>query len=93
MSFKLLLPLLLALLAAKIAAQTALTSSTASPRHGDILCRIEIPYQGEGERGEATIWTLPAIPDNSPDHLQAIRCIGDCSFIISTNQKELYTTA
>ena len=43
MSFKLLLPLLLALLAAKIAAQTALTSSTASPRHGDILCRIEIP--------------------------------------------------
>ena len=77
MSFKPLLPFLLTWPATTIAAQTALTSSTASPRHGDILCRIEIPYQGEGERGEATIWTLPAIPDNSPDHLQAIRSNGD----------------
>ena len=77
MSFKLLLPLLLALLAAKIAAQTALTSSTASPRHGDILCRVEIPYESEGERGEASVWTLPAIPDDSPDHLQAVRSNGD----------------
>lgn len=77
MRFKLLLPFLLALPASTIAAQTALTSSTASPRHGDILCRIEIPYQGEGERGEASVWTLPAIPDDSPDHLQTVRSNGD----------------
>ncbi len=58
-------------------AQDLLTCSTSAPRHGDILCRIEIPYQGEGERGEASVWTLPAIPDDSSDHLQAIRSNGD----------------
>jgi len=58
-------------------AQDLLTCSTNALRHGDILCRIEIPYQGEGERGEASVWTLPAIPDDSPDHLQAVRSNGD----------------
>ena len=86
MRFKPLLPFLLALPATTISAQTALTSSTASPRHGDILCRIEIPYQGEGERGEASVWTLPAIPDDSPDHLQAICSNGDTTVIYETGR-------
>ena len=88
----LLLPTVLAL-ATPAMAQGFLTTSNNALRHGDILCRVEIPYESEGERGEASGWALPAIPDDSSDHLQAIRCIGDCSFIISTNQKELYTTA
>ena len=58
-------------------AQSFLTTSTNALRHGDILCRVEIPYESEGERGEASVWTLPAIPDDSPDHLQAIRSNGD----------------
>ena len=58
-------------------AQISITTTTNSLRHGDILCRVEIPYESEGERGEATIWTLPAIPDDSPDHLQAVRSNGD----------------
>ena len=58
-------------------AQNSLTTSTNALRHGDILCRVEIPYESEGERGEASIWMLPAIPDDNPDHLQAIRSNGD----------------
>ena len=64
-------------LATPAMAQIFLTTSTNALRHGDILCRVEIPYESEGERGEASVWTLPAIPDDSPDHLQAIRSNGD----------------
>ena len=56
-------------------AQISITTTTNSLRHGDILCRVEIPYESEGERGEASVWTLPTIPDDSSDHLKAIRCI------------------
>lgn len=62
-------------LATPAMAQGFLTTSTNALRHGDILCRVEIPYESEGERGEASVWALPAIPDDSSDHLQAIRCI------------------
>ena len=55
----------------------SLTAPTSGLRHGDFLCRVEFPYESEGERGEASVWTLPDIPDDSPDHLQAIRSNGD----------------
>ena len=64
-------------LSTSVIAQVSLTAPTSGLRHGDFLCRVEIPYESEGERGEATIWTLPDIPDDSPDHLQAIRSNGD----------------
>ena len=64
-------------LSAPAMAQVSITTTTNSFRHGDILCRVEIPYESEGERGETSVWTLPAIPDDSPDYLQAIRSNGD----------------
>ena len=67
-------------------AQNSLTTSTNALRHGDILCRVEIPYESEGERGEASVWTLPAIPDDSPDYLQAIRSNGDTIVIYEQNR-------
>ncbi len=67
-------------------AQAFLSTSTNSLRHGDILCRVEIPYESEGERGEASVWTLPAIPDDSPDYLQAIRSNGDTTVIYERNR-------
>ena len=32
--------------------QTGLSISTNSPRHADILCKVEIPYVDAGEKGE-----------------------------------------
>jgi hypothetical protein len=73
-------------LATPAMAQSFLTTSTNALRHGDILCRVEIPYESEGERGEASVWTLPAIPDDSPDYLQAIRSNGDTTVIYERNR-------
>lgn len=64
-------------LSTSVIAQVSLTAPTSGLRHGDFLCRVEIPYESEGERGEASAWTLPAIPDDSPDHLQTVRSNGD----------------
>lgn len=71
-------------------AQNSLTTSTNALRHGDILCRVEIPYESEVERGEASVWTLPAIPDDSPDHLQAIRSNGDTIVIYEHGRMQHY---
>ena len=76
MNRKTMLVTLLAL-SAPAMAQNFHTTSTNALRHGDILCRVEIPYESEGERGEASVLTIPDIPDDSPDHLQAIRSNGD----------------
>ena len=64
-------------LSTSVIAQVSLTAPTSGLRHGDFLCRVEVPYASEGERGEASAWTLPAIPDDSPDHLQTVRSNGD----------------
>ena len=85
MKIKLLFSILLAL-STPAMSQVSLTTTTSSLRHGDILCRVEIPYESEGERGEASVWTLPAIPDDSPDHLQAIRSNGDTIVIYEQNR-------
>lgn len=77
-------------LATSAMAQVSLTTSTNTLRHGDILCRVEIPYESEGERGEASVWTLPTIPDNSPDHLQAIRSNGDTIVIYEQGRMQHY---
>ena len=52
--------------------QIPLTTSTNTLRHGDILCKIEVPYVEQGERGNESIWHLPEIPDGSKEWLQAI---------------------
>lgn len=77
-------------LATSAMAQVSLTTSTNTLRHGDILCRVEIPYESEGERGEASVWTLPTILDNSPDHLQAIRSNGDTIVIYEQGRMQHY---
>lgn len=41
-------------------------------RHGDILCKIEVPYMDEGERGEDAVWYLPENGDDGREWLQAI---------------------
>lgn len=52
--------------------QVPLTSSTNTLRHGDILCKIEVPYVEQGKRGSESIWRLPEIPDDGKESLQAI---------------------
>ncbi len=69
--------LLILLKSFSLFSQVPLTTSTNALRHGDILCRVEIPYESEGERGEASVWELPAIPDESSDHYQTILSNGD----------------
>ena len=35
--------------------QVPLTTSTNTPRHGDILCKIEVPYVDQGEKGSDVV--------------------------------------
>ena len=50
--------------------QVPLTTSTNTLRHGDILCKIEVPYVDQGEKGSDAVWHLPAILDSGKEHLQ-----------------------
>ena len=77
LSFSVLLFFLIATRFVPAPAQISLTATTSSPRHGDMLCRVELPHVSEGQRGEASVWTLPAIPDESSDHYQTIFSNGD----------------
>lgn len=86
LSYSVLLFFLIATRFVPAPAQISLTATTSSPRHGDMLCRVELPHVSEGQRGEASIWTLPAIPDDSSDHLQAIRSNGDTVVIYEQNR-------
>ena len=45
-------------------------TSTNSLRHGDILCKIEVPYVEQGERDSESIWNLPEIRDDGMEYLQ-----------------------
>ena len=83
---RLLFQVLFASSAVSMTAQVSLTSVTNSLRHGDILCRVELPYADAGERREDAIWTLPAIPDDASDHLQAIRSNGDTTVIYESGR-------
>ena len=57
--------------------QVPLTTSTNILRHGDILCKIEVSFMEQDEKGSAAVWHLPAIIDGGKEHLQAIRSNGD----------------
>ena len=57
--------------------QVPLTTTNNTLRHGDILCKIEVPYVEQGEKGSDVIWHLPAIPDRGKEHLQTINSNGD----------------
>ena len=50
--------------------QVPLTTSTNTLRHGDILCKIKVPYVEQGEKGSDVVWHLPAILDSGKEHLQ-----------------------
>ena len=48
-----------------LSAQVPLTTTTNTLRHGDILCKVEVPYVEAGERGEEVVWQLGEITDDS----------------------------
>ena len=77
-------------LSAPAMAQVSITTTTNSFRHGDIHCGVELPYESEGDRGETSVSTLPAIPDDSPDYLQAIRSNGDTIVIYEQGRMQHY---
>lgn len=52
--------------------QVPLTTATNTLRHGDILCKIEVPYVDQGDRGSESVWNLPEIPKDGKEYLQAI---------------------
>ena len=52
--------------------QVPLTTSNNTLRHGDILCKIEVPYVEQGDRGSDAVWYLPEIPEKGKEHLQTI---------------------
>ena len=49
----------------QVSAQVPLTTTTNTLRHGDILCKVEVPYVEAGERGEEVVWQLGEITDDS----------------------------
>lgn len=55
-----------------IFSQVPITVETNTMRHGDILCKVEVGYVSEGERGEDAVWCLPEIGDDGREWLQAI---------------------
>ena len=57
--------------------QVPLTTSTNTLRHGDILCKIEVPYVEQGEKGNDAVWRFPSIPADGTEHLQTINSNGD----------------
>lgn len=77
MIYKYLITVLALLLSQSLFSQIQLNSSTNALRHGDFLCRVEVPYINEGQRGEESVWMLPVIPDDSPDYFQSILSNGD----------------
>lgn len=77
MKKKAIIPFLALLLSQLLFSQVQLTSSTNALRHGDFLCRVEVPYANEGQRGEGSVWMLPEIPDDSHDYFQSILSNGD----------------
>ena len=52
--------------------QVPLTTLNNTLRHGDILCKIEVPYVEQGDRGSDAVWHLPEIPEKGKEHLQTI---------------------
>ena len=66
--------------------QVPLTTSTNILRHGDILCKIEVSFMEQDEKGSAAVWHLPAIIDGGKEHLQAIRSNGDTIVIYEQNR-------
>lgn len=52
--------------------QVPLTTLNNTLRHGDILCKIEVPYVEQGDRGSDAVWHLPEIPEKGKEHLQMI---------------------
>ena len=57
--------------------QTGLSISTNSPRHADLLCKVEIPYVDVGDRGEDIVWPLGEVNDDCKDYLQLINSNAD----------------
>ena len=57
--------------------QTSLTSTTNTLRHGDVLCKVEVPYVNPGDRGVESVWSLGGMSDSNKDHLQLINYRGD----------------
>jgi len=49
--------------------QVPLTTATNTLRHGDILCKIEVPFVEQGEKVSDAVWCLPAIPADGKEHL------------------------
>ena len=52
--------------------QVPLTTTNNTLRHGDILCKIEVPYVEQGEKGNDAVWHLPAIPADGKELLQHV---------------------
>lgn len=52
--------------------QIPLTTSNNFLRHGDIICKIEVSYVSEGERGCDAVWHLSEIPDDGKECFQVI---------------------
>ena len=57
--------------------QVPQTTTNNTLRHGDLLCKIEVPYVEQGEKGNDAVWHLPAIPADGKEHLQSINSNGD----------------
>lgn len=62
MKKKAIIPFLALLLSQLLFSQVQLTSSTNALRHGDILCKIKVPYVDQGEKGNEEFYSYdPAI--------------------------------
>ena len=76
-SYILLLALLFTLHSLPLFSQTILTTTTNTLRHGDILCKEEVPYVDAGDRGDDAVWQLGETTKDCRDYLQLINSNGD----------------
>ena len=57
--------------------QVSLTAMTNTLRHGDILCKVEVPFVDAGDRGDDAVWQFGETTKDSRDYLQLINSNGD----------------
>lgn len=73
-----------------VAAQVPLTLPTNALRHGDALCKIQMPYVAPGNVGEGEVWHLGTVSDDYPDFMQEINSNGDTIAVYEAERIQHY---
>lgn len=67
-----------------------LTLPSNALRHGDVLCKIQMPYVAPGDAGEGEVWHLGTVSDDYPDFMQEINSNGDTIAVYEAERIQHY---